>query len=58
MGERAKTYNSHFEYVLANNGPGYLYTPDQIQPEDSDTCGATAVISFESDIDAVLSATS
>jgi hypothetical protein len=35
--ERAKTYNSRFEYVLANNGPGYLYTPDQIQPEDSDT---------------------
>jgi hypothetical protein len=26
MGERAKTYNSRFEYVLANNGPGYLYT--------------------------------
>jgi hypothetical protein len=26
MGERAKTYNSRFEYVLANNGPGYFYT--------------------------------
>jgi hypothetical protein len=43
MGERAKTYNSRFEYVLANNGPGYLYTPDQIQPADSDTCGAYCI---------------
>ena len=41
--ERAKTYNSRFEYVLANNGPGYLYTPDQIQPADSDTCGAYCI---------------
>lgn len=40
MGERAKTYNSCFEYVLANNGLGYLHTPDQIKLEDSDTCGA------------------
>ena len=56
MGERAKTYNSRFEYVLANNGPGYFYTPDQIQPEDS--VEPTAFISFESDIDTVLSATS
>ena len=43
MGERAKTYNSRFEYVLANNGPGYHYTPDQIQPEDSDTCRAYCI---------------
>jgi hypothetical protein len=43
MGERAKTYNSRFEYVLANNGPGYLYWPGQIQPEDSDTCGAYCI---------------
>ena len=43
MAERAKTYNSRFEYVLANNGLGYLCPPDQIQPEDSDTCGAYCV---------------
>jgi hypothetical protein len=43
MGERAKTYNLRFEYVLANNGPGYLYTPYQIQPEDSNTCGAYCI---------------
>ena len=43
MGERAKTYNSRFECVLANNGPGYLYMPDQIQPEDSNICGAYSI---------------
>ena len=43
MVEQAKTYNSHFEYVLANNGPRYLYTSDQIQPEDNDTRGAYCI---------------
>ena len=43
MGERAKTYNSRFEYVLIANGPRYLYTPDRIQPKDSDTCGAYCI---------------
>ena len=43
MSERAKTCNSRFEDVLANNGPGYLYRSDQIQPEDSDTCGAYCI---------------
>jgi hypothetical protein len=58
MGERAKTYNSRFEYVLANNGPGYLYTPDKIQRKTAIPAESTAFISFESDIDTVLSATS
>jgi len=30
LGNRPGTYDPRFEYVLANNGPGYLYTPDQI----------------------------
>lgn len=39
LGETPETYHERFRNVLIANGPRYLYTPDRIQPDDSDTCG-------------------
>lgn len=40
LGKPPGDYRRHFEEVL---GTSYLYTPDAIQPEDSDTCGAYCI---------------
>lgn len=40
LGSRPSEYHSHFANVL---GSTYLYTPDAIQPKDSDTCGAYCI---------------
>lgn len=39
LGETPDRYHERFRNMLIANGPRYLYTPDRIQPEDSDTCG-------------------
>lgn len=40
LGNRPQDYHRRFEEVL---GSTYLYTPDAIQPADSDTCGAYCI---------------
>lgn len=40
LGHRPGDYDSRFEGAL---GSRYLYTPDAIQPDDSDTCGAYCI---------------
>ena len=40
LGNRPEDYHRRFKEVL---GTTYLYTPDAIQPETSDTCGAYCI---------------
>jgi hypothetical protein len=58
MSERAKTYNSRFEYVLANNGRGIFTRRTKFNRKTAIPAEPTAFISFESDINTALSATS
>lgn len=39
LGNPPMTYHRRFERVLIVNGPRYFYTPSQIQPNVSKTCG-------------------
>ncbi|CAC5390891.1 unnamed protein product [Mytilus coruscus] len=39
LGRLPETYQRYFRYVLIVNGPEHCVVGNQIQPDDSDTCG-------------------
>ena len=43
LGNAPETYQRHFREVLILNGPQYSVLRNQLQPDDSDTCGLYCV---------------
>ena len=43
LGNAPETYQRHFREVLILNGPQYCVVRNQLQPDDSDTCGLYCV---------------